>query len=89
MSGPDMHCSVVIAFDVLLNTTAFKEKSNSPELLVKHSFDWVETAAVPGSREIMEGIIFKISRKYSVLKESMFLTSNDVSPWEFESKRGR
>lgn len=65
-------------FGVLPDSDAFGAKFNCLEHPVKQFSEGAETAAVPAGEEIMQKRDFKVSPRYSVLKEYLFLTRKSL-----------
>lgn len=62
MNVPDMNRILVIAFLALFYTAALKAKFCFLEPRLKRFLEWVEIAAVPAEKNIMERRKFKMSR---------------------------
>lgn len=72
MRVPDVNRSVLIALAVLFSTDAFKSKFKSLEHPMKRFSEWVETEAIPATKEIMHRIEISVAEKVCAERISVY-----------------
>lgn len=87
MSPPHINRSVMFSFVEQLNTTEFRSRFGSLELPVKDFLEWIASDNVPAAMDIMSEMEEKASRRKSVLKESQFLSSDNLAPRELGTEQ--
>lgn len=85
MCFSDINQTMLIYFVLLFNITRLRAKYSSVELPVNRFSGWVEIAAVPAEKDIMERMVFSDLRRQLALKDSQFQTGRNLALCRFGS----